>query len=779
MKTATSNIFLTIAVVAVLAGCSDETELLQPAPPGNKQQLMLRGTMPGNTAKTKAHVDHKGGFFWNAGDTVMVIDSQMANFMAAYTATFSATPESEGQKTADFHVDMNTVDEYDVNSVMVPYLQANATDYSAIFPLTNDRGDDRLLGATYNYDFPSAQVQDGASARHLGKYMLMTSGMIPIDRSGTGDGGLTAEGGLVKLPDFKLAHRSSLLRFRVANRQGNPIEVKQVSIHARRKDGSTAYFRPRCSYYVTSDSVAMAAGSYGTLAVRLRGDGAAGYVIPAGGELSVYAALLPNATDDVEFTFDVETTDALYKTLAFSGNKIRNRRFEAGTYYTFELLVDHGLNIQSWEEDRLDDIKFGQETFSVSSGSLTLPLEGGQATLRVQATAPGGWTLAERPDWIEADATSGPQGTTNVRLSARPANGERTGTLCFVAGNLRKWITVRQAKAEAAADDVINVTAEEMNAPANLRILQDAEPASVYCDPDSRSFNTAQPLQATIEGGRLHLRFYSPRKLEDVEIWAKMPNLSEEEFLLARLDEVAPFIDFYEPLPFLTRDCTFPTASGKRVTIRKNPHFADAMLTLRATSYSDYWRKLQQIKHGWDISFSLYGGDPTKPDGGPSPNWIGIRPVHCREAVALFLNICYITDMKEHEEMIRANENLLYGNGGAGDPVTADRAMAQMREARSIKVGLVNPKHAAGLGGYGVFGLDERRYLNYNTDWGACTVMFHELGHVLGYNHSSSFTNGAWSQQLMSNFYLKHLKELPIDSPDYLDSKSNDNLYNF
>ena len=357
--------------------------------------------------------------------------------------------------------------------------------------------------------------------------------------------------------------------------------------------------------------------------------------------------------------------------------------------------------------------------------------------------------------------------------------GERTGTLCFVAGNLRKWITVRQAKVEAAADDVINVTAEEMNAPANLRILQDDEPASVYCDPDSRSFNTAQPLQATIEGGRLHLRFYSPRKLEDVEIWAKMPNLSEEEFLLARLDEVAPFIDFYKPLPFLTRDCTFPTASGKRVTIRKNPHFADAMLTLRATSYSDYWWKLQQIKHGWDISFSLYGGDPTKPDGGPSPNWIGIRPVHCREAVALFLNICYITDMKEHEEMIRANENLLYGNGGAGDPVTADRAMAQMREARSIKVGLVNPKHAAGLGGYGVFGLDERRYLNYNTDWGACTVMFHELGHVLGYNHSSSFTNGAWSQQLMSNFYLKHLKELPIDSPDYLDSKSNDNLYNF
>ena len=187
---------------------------------------------------------------------------------------------------------------------------------------------------------------------------------------------------------------------------------------------------------------------------------------------------------------------------------------------------------------------------------------------------------------------------------------------------------------------------------------------------------------------------------------------------------------------------------------------------------------MQKIKHGWDIYFDLYGGDPTKPDGGPSPNWMGIRPVHCREAVAVFLNICYLNDMPEHEQLIRDNEDKLYGNGGTGDPVTADRAMQQMREARTIKVGLVYPFHAAGLGGPGVFGLDERRWLNHYTDWGAATVMFHELGHVLGYNHSSSFTNGAWSQELMSNLYLKHMQELPVNSPDYLNSKSNPNLYN-
>ena len=178
-----------------------------------------------------------------------------------------------------------------------------------------------------------------------------------------------------------------------------------------------------------------------------------------------------------------------------------------------------------------------------------------------------------------------------------------------------------------------------------------------------------------------------------------MPGVTGEEFLLARLEEVAPFADFYRELPFLTRDCTFTTASGKRVTVRKNPYFPDAMLTLRPTSYCDYWRKLERIRHGWNISFSLYGGDPTKPDGGPTPNWVGIRPVHCREAVALFLNVCFITDMKEHEEMIRANEHLLYGNGGKGDPVTAERVMAQMREPRSIKVGAGKPHSCRRPGG--------------------------------------------------------------------------------
>lgn len=775
MKKTPKIIWLFLLIIGV-SGCKDELKEMHPAPQKPVVGIQFKGNMPADGKQTRAYIDGKGGFFWNSLDTIYVIDSYYNSFGAMFTANFGTSPESEGKKTAVFQYNLAEADPSDMTIYLMDHLLNKANDYYAFYPQPHSRGDDPKLGGYYEYHFPSTQTQEGTTSRHLSQYMLMTSGKVDIVRNE--GSGLIQEDGYVKLPDFTLTHRTSLMRFRILNRQPNPVQVKRVSVSARRKDGNTSYFLPSCAYYVANDSVDLhTSGAYSTLSVQVKNNGTAYCTVPAQGEFTLNATLLPNSTEDVEFMFTVETTDAQYKTLAFSGNQIRNGKFEVGMYYTFELLLDHSLTVQSWEEDRLDAIQFGQEAFSVSANDLTIPLEGGHATLRIDATHPAGWTLAECPEWLETDITSAPQGTTNVLLTAEAATAERSGTICFIAGNLRKWITIRQTAVKEEKDDAINVTAEEMNAQENQRILQDDEPASIYCDKSVRSFNTAQPLQANVEDGQLHLRFYSPRKLEQVEIWAKIPGLSEEEFLLARFEEVAPFIDYYKELPFLTKDCTFRTASGKSVTVRQNPYFPDDMLSLRAVSYCEYWRRLQQIKHGWDISFSLFGGDPTKPDGGHTTNWMGIRPVHCREAVAVFLNLCYITDMKEHEELIRANENLLYGNGGTGDKVTAVLVLSQMKQERSIAIGLVWPGYAFGLGGPGVFGLYQKGWLEHYNSLSDCIIMFHELGHVLGYNHSSSFTNGPWAHELMSKFYLENLHRLPIDSPDYLNSKNNPNLY--
>lgn len=310
-------------------------------------------------------------------------------------------------------------------------------------------------------------------------------------------------------------------------------------------------------------------------------------------------------------------------------------------------------------------------------------------------------------------------------------------------------------------------------------ILQDDEHHTVYTDRTQRSFNTARPLQISVtDEGQLHVRFYSPRELTDVLIRARIPALGNEFFDIAYFDRIPAFADFYGELPIAERKVFARTTSG--AILEAGPLDAATLATAEFEALSDdpFWAKLQAIRHGWNIAFALYDGDPTKPDGGPVGNWMGIRPVHCREAVALFLNFTYMIDMPEHEEILRANVDRLYGNGGVNDKVTVEVVLQQMRQARSLNVGLVYPGNGViGLGGGTVFGAYQQAWFQHYFNTYACEIMFHELGHVMGYNHSSSFTYGPWAQELMNNFYVNHIAEMPIDSPSYLNSAQNPNKY--
>lgn len=310
-------------------------------------------------------------------------------------------------------------------------------------------------------------------------------------------------------------------------------------------------------------------------------------------------------------------------------------------------------------------------------------------------------------------------------------------------------------------------------------ILQDGESKTVYTDPTQRRFNTAAPLQLSVtDAGELHARFYSPRALSGVLVRARIPRVDNEYLDLAWFDSIPPFADFYERLPQVVRPTVCRSASGRWVELPKMEPADFEGVEFAIESEDPYWQKLRQILHGWTIAFSLFGGDPDRPDGGPVGNWMGIRPVHCREVVAFFLNFTYMIDMPEHEEILRENQDRLYGNGGVNDKVTPERVLSQMRQSRSLNVGLVYPGNGiVGLGGGSSYGAYQQAWLQHYFNTYSCEVMFHELGHVMGYSHSSSFTYGPWAQELMNHFYVNHLSEMPIDSPSYLNSSKNSTLY--
>lgn len=308
-------------------------------------------------------------------------------------------------------------------------------------------------------------------------------------------------------------------------------------------------------------------------------------------------------------------------------------------------------------------------------------------------------------------------------------------------------------------------------------ILQDDEPKEVYTDSQQRQFDTAQPLQLELtDDGQLHARFYSPRGLGRVLVKARIPAVSDEYFELAYFDTIPGFADFYETMPLMERSAVCSTESGRLVEAGplEPTDLADADFRVETTD--PYWARLQGIEHGWTIRWGLYGGDPEREDGGPVGNWMGIRPVHCRESVALFLNFTYMVDMPEHEQILRENADKLYDD--QKNPIRVEQVLAQMRQRRTLQVGLVYPGNGVvGLGGGSTFGAYQQAWFEHYWNAYSCSIMFHELGHVMGYGHSSSFTYGPWAEELMNNFYVQNIGNLPIDSPEYLNSKNNPNRY--
>lgn len=311
------------------------------------------------------------------------------------------------------------------------------------------------------------------------------------------------------------------------------------------------------------------------------------------------------------------------------------------------------------------------------------------------------------------------------------------------------------------------------------KILQDDEPKEIYTNRGLRSFNTSSPLQISFtDNGQLHARFYSPRKLSHVLVKVLLPSVSSEYFDLAYFEELPPFADFYQSTPLTERTAMYRTESGRQIELSALKASDLSSAQFKIESDDEYWSKLQKIVHGWDIYWGLYGGNPDLDNGGPTGNWMGIRPVHCRESIALFLNFTYMLDTPEHEQILRENEDILYGNGGTSDKVTADKVLQQMRQKRTLCVGLVYPGHGVlGLGGGSTFGAYQQAWLQHYWNTYSCEIMFHELGHVMGYSHSSSFTYGPWAQKLMNNFYVNNIKNFPINSSGYLNSSSNPYIY--
>ncbi len=321
----------------------------------------------------------------------------------------------------------------------------------------------------------------------------------------------------------------------------------------------------------------------------------------------------------------------------------------------------------------------------------------------------------------------------------------------------------------------IYLTPADYNSENTYYLLNDDESPDVFFDKSQRNFSTLKPVQVTFDDASytLQVRFYSPRALPNVSIWAKMDGY-DEEFKLLSLEKLEAFQQLRVHLPLDTEDITAMTRSGKTIKIMANPHLSAANFTFTVESDSPYWQTLKSITVDWDVWFGRY--DPNH------QNWkYPLHACHAREGVAFALNLTYMFSTSDFADKVNG-WGPLYKDGNR-TPVDRAALIQAARNRRGICYGLVSGS-VVGLGGGNTFGLAEYVYFGHYADDDAWPeTAFHEFSHILGFGHAGNMTYYPTKEpgftvlgcELYEKLCLE--KRMPVYSRRFLHSRKSKTTY--
>lgn len=306
-------------------------------------------------------------------------------------------------------------------------------------------------------------------------------------------------------------------------------------------------------------------------------------------------------------------------------------------------------------------------------------------------------------------------------------------------------------------------------------ILSNTESKSVYYNSAERSFNVKSPLQYGIDANnKFFIRFYSAVGITNVKfVWDDGAN--EIEF--ARFDTIPPFFEARMTHPLSQSGGLMQTTDGRLIKCKAIPNMSSASLKVSMLCNHPYMQKIKTIIPSINVNFASYGGDPDAANGSPNGNWMGIRPVHIREACAALTNMAFMVSTPDFADMVTQNAALGTYKNNNSDVLSAATVIGQYRANRSITAGLVwTGNGVAGLGGGSVWGVSQSIYFNHYT---SSSAMWHEYGHCVGYSHASTMTYGLFAENHCQTLYLSMCKSarMPVSYSSILNSANNPNRY--
>lgn len=315
----------------------------------------------------------------------------------------------------------------------------------------------------------------------------------------------------------------------------------------------------------------------------------------------------------------------------------------------------------------------------------------------------------------------------------------------------------------------IHLKTSDYNNQNTYYLLNNDEPQAIFCSAAERSFYVDQPIQMNIDDDLFfQLRFYSPRPLANVSIWAKIEGY-DEQFKLFFFDKIMAFQQFRMKLPFDTENVMAVTRSGKSIQIMANPHLSPDAISLEIECDEPYYQTLQSIKCHWYIRFVSW----------TSGYWQPLRVFEAREAVAIALNLSY---MYSSDEFVKALHEFgpLHSNANKS-VIDKDALLAKVLKFNGFDFGRVAGVN--GLGGGRTYGLANWCYIeHYADDTTETHTLFHEFGHGLGYGHDGNMTyenTGPGWQTLGRKVYIQLCidKKMPVYSRRFLHTRQDFHPY--
>lgn len=308
------------------------------------------------------------------------------------------------------------------------------------------------------------------------------------------------------------------------------------------------------------------------------------------------------------------------------------------------------------------------------------------------------------------------------------------------------------------------------------KILQDGESKDIYTNVPLRSFHINKPLQISFtDDKKLHLRFYSAVPVKNILVLAKIKGVNHQVEVF-HIESIPSFADISLSLTLTEKSAIYKTREGEYIEIDRMADITAKDIEFEIVSDDIYLEKISKIIPQWKLYFSTYGSDPDLPNGGLGDNfpWLGIRPVHIRESIALLTNVAYMFSMEDYSNLILNYEGDFIGNQGV--ILDKTKVLQQFITLQQFRIGLVY--NYLGYAGGHTYGLNQDIFFNHYIG-SALYVVFHEMAHCIGYNHTSNLTYGEFAEKISNTYYLQNISNFPVNSSSYLDSNNNPNKYIF